>query len=137
MERVAELRHKPAIVALLTKDIDFLPEDLRAFRTEGQRTMRHLASELGLTRSDYRLDYVTPRETIVGDHVLEADRVYMRLSVERFGSAALSFRPARAQRTGGRPRHASAQALSDIPALARQIAAHLQLAPVTPQSRLI
>ena len=31
VRRFAELRHTPAIVALLRKGIDYLPEDLRAF----------------------------------------------------------------------------------------------------------
>ncbi|MCW1431980.1 hypothetical protein [Novosphingobium sp. JCM 18896] len=127
LSRLAELKHKPAIVALLRKGIDYMPEDLRAFRREGQRALRQIAFELGLARADYRLDYVAPNASIAGDYVLEGDVVYMRLSVERFGSPALTYRHRHWKRPGNQVRHASAGKLADIPALARQIAVHLQI----------
>jgi len=127
MARLAELRHKPAIVALLRKGIDYLPEDLRAFKREGQRAVRQIAAELGLARSDYRLDYIAPNPAIAGDYVLEGSALYLRLSVERFGSPALTYRHRHWKKPGNQVRHASAPSLADIPALARQIASHLRI----------
>ena len=127
MSRLAELKHRPAIVALLRKDIDYSPEDLRAFRREGQRALRQIAAELGFARSDYRLDYVAPNPSIAGDFMLEGNVVHMRLSVERFGSPALTYRHRYWKKPGNQVRHASAARLADIPALARLISSHLQL----------
>ncbi|WP_103727294.1 hypothetical protein [Novosphingobium sp. HII-3] len=137
MARVAELRHKPAIVALLRKGVDYLPEDLRAFRREGQRAVRQIAAELGLTRSDYRLDYNAPNPSLAGDIVLESANLYLRLSVERFGSPALTYRHRHWKKPGHQVRHASASSLADIPALARQIACHLQIDISGPQPTLM
>ncbi|MGE4404382.1 hypothetical protein [Pseudomonas sp.] len=137
MSRIAELRHKPAIVALLRKGIDYLPEDLRAFKREGQRALRQIAAELGLMRGDYRLDYIAPNPSIAGDYVLEGEALYLRLSVERFGSPALTYRHRYWREPGHRVRHASAGSLADIPGLARQIASHLKIDPTGTQPTLM
>jgi hypothetical protein len=137
MTRLAELRHTPAIVALLRKGIDYLPEDLRAFKREGQRAVRQIAVELGLARSDYRLDYVAPNPSIAGDYVLEGATLYLRLSVERFGSPALTYRHRHWKKPGHQVRHANAPSLADIPSLARRIASHLQIAVACSQPTLM
>ncbi|GFE77128.1 hypothetical protein NTCA1_47770 [Novosphingobium sp. TCA1] len=137
LTRLADLKHRPAIVALLRKGVDYLPQDLADFRREGQRTLRQLAVALGMDRSDYRLDYRTPNPSIAGDHELTSNNLYVRLSVERFGSAAITYRHPQWKGPGGQVRHASATALTDINALARQISGHLKLPIAAAQAKLI
>ena len=71
--------------------------------------------------------WLRPSVSIAGDYVLEGTKLYLRLSVERFGSPALTYRHRHWKKPGHKVRHASAPSLADIPALARQIASHLQI----------
>lgn len=137
MARLAELKHRPAIVALLRKGVDYFPQDLADYRREGQRALRQLALELGKERGEYRLEYRAPGPAFAGDHELSCANLYIRLSVERFGSPGITYRHPQWKGPGGRARHASATALADITALARQIATHLKLPVAGTQARLI
>lgn len=137
LTRLADLKHRPAIVALLRKGVDYLPQGLADFRREGQRALRQLAFALGKERSEYRLDYRASNPSLAGDHELSSADLYIRMSVERFGSPAITYRHPQWKGRGGQARHASPTALADITSLARQIAGHLKL-PVKPaQTKLI
>lgn len=136
IERVAELKRSPAIIALVRRGIDYRPQELRHYRCEGSRALRMIASELGLPHHAYRLNYITPQEALAGDHTLEAAGVYVRISPERHGEAGLNWRNPHWKPPGATMRKAPITVLRDIPALARRIAQDLKL-PKPAQPALI
>lgn len=129
IERLAELKKSPAIIALVRRGIDYRTEELRHYRREGSRTLRLIAAQLGLERSKYRLAYVTPQETLAGDHILEGPGVYIRISAERFGEPGVAWRSTFWKPPGATMRKAPITVLRDIPALAARIARELELIP--------
>ncbi|MFN3458717.1 MAG: hypothetical protein ACK4Z8_14175 [Novosphingobium sp.] len=78
IERLAELKHRPAIIALDKRGLDYRPEELRHYRREGTRALRHIAAGTGLEHGDYRISYYTSQEQLAGEHVLEADGIRIR-----------------------------------------------------------
>ena len=90
MTRVAELRHTPAIIALVRRGIDYRSEELRHYRREGSRTLRQVANQLGIDHTQYRLGYYAPNESMAGEHVMEASGLYVRISPERFGEPGVA-----------------------------------------------
>jgi hypothetical protein len=107
IERLAELKHRPAIIALVKRGIDYRPEELRHYRREGTRALRQIA----------------------GEHVLEAEGIYVRISPERFGEPGLAWRNPFWKPPGAVMRKAPITALADIPALTARIARELKIAP--------
>ena len=49
LERIAELKSKPAIVALVRRGVDYDPDARKTFHREASRALRQIAFELGLT----------------------------------------------------------------------------------------
>ena len=94
IDKLADLKRSPAIVALVRRGIDYRQEELRHYRREGSRTLRMIAFELGMAHNDYRLGYTTPQESLAGDHTLEARGLYIRISPERFGERCSLAKPA-------------------------------------------
>lgn len=127
--RLAELKHSPAIVALVRRGLDYRPEELRHYRREGSRALRSIAAELGIGHSAYRLEYLTPQETLAGDHILHGNQIYLRISPERFGEPGVAWRNPRWKGRGGALRKAPITVLRDIPSLANRIARELKLSP--------
>ena len=70
IERLGELKHRPAIIALVKRGIDYRPEELRHYRREGTRALRQIAAGIGLDHSAYRISYYTSQEALAGEHVL-------------------------------------------------------------------
>ena len=54
IERLAELKHRPAIIALVKRGIDYRPEELRHYRREGTRALRQIAAGIGFHCADDR-----------------------------------------------------------------------------------
>ena len=129
IERLAELKHRPAIIALVKRGIDYRPEELRHYRREGTRALRQIAAGIGLEHADYRISYYTSQEQLAGEHVLEADGIYVRISPERFGEPGLAWRNPFWKPPGAVMRKAPITALADIPALTARIARELKIAP--------
>ena len=118
IERIAELKRAPAIVALVRRGLDYRPQELRHYRRAGSRTLRAIA---------FRLGYTTPQESLAGDHTLEAKQLYLRISPERYGEPGVAWRNPHWKPPGATMRKASITALRDIPALAARIARELKL----------
>ena len=55
IERLAELKHRPAIIALVKRGIDYRPEELRHYRREGTRALRQIAAGIGLEHANDRV----------------------------------------------------------------------------------
>ncbi|MGB3470070.1 MAG: hypothetical protein WBA51_04540 [Erythrobacter sp.] len=129
IERLAELKHRPAIIALVKRGIDYRPEELRHYRREGTRALRQIAAGIGLEHANYRISYYTSQEQLAGEHVLEAEGIYVRISPERFGEPGLAWRNPFWKPPGAVMRKAPITALADIPALTARIAHELKIAP--------
>ena len=125
--RIGELKHSPAIIALVRRGLDYRPEEIRHYRREGSRTLRQLASLLGIEHSKYRMNYVTPQESLAGDHILEAPGVYIRISPERYGEPGVAWRNPFWKPPGATMRKAPITVLRDIPALAVRIGRELKI----------
>jgi len=136
IDKLADLKRSPAIVALVRRGIDYRQEELRHYRREGSRTLRMIAFELGMAHNDYRLGYTTPQESLAGDHTLEARGLYIRISPERFGEPGVAWRNPHWKPPGATMRKAPITVLQDIPALAKRIASELKL-PAPAQAGLI
>ena len=80
-------------------------------------------------RADYRISYYTSQEQLAGEHVLEAEGIYVRISPERFGEPGLAWRNPFWKPPGAVMRKAPITALADIPALTARIARELKIAP--------
>lgn len=127
MDRLAELKHAPAIIALVKRGLDYKPEELRHYRREGARTLRMIAAALGISASGCRLEYITPQESLAGEHILHGDQIYIRISPERFGEPGVAWRSPFWKPPGPAIRKAPITVLADIPALAARIARELKL----------
>ncbi|WP_239806090.1 hypothetical protein [Croceicoccus hydrothermalis] len=136
VESLAELKHKPAIVALVLRGIDYRPVELAHYRREGQRTLRQIANELGLDWDRYRLNYLAPTASLAGDHTLESSSIFVRISPERWGEQGVAWRHPHWKPPGNALRKAPITVLRDIPAFARRLARELKL-PAARQASLI
>lgn len=136
MARLGELKHQPAIIALIRRGLDYRPEELRHYQREGHRTLRQIAVGMGLEHARYRISYHTRERSLAGEHVLEAPGVYLRISPERFGEPGVAWRNPFWKPPGAVMRKAPIGVLADIPSLAKRIARELGLSPPT-QERLI
>lgn len=132
LERLAALKHRPAIIALVKRGIDYRAQELRHYRREGTRALRQIAIGMGLKHPDYRISYTTLQDSLAGEHVLEASGVYVRISPERFGEPGLAWHNPFWEPPGAVMRKAPITALADIPALSARIARELQIAPPAP-----
>jgi len=134
--RLAELKHKPAIVSLVLRGCDHRPEELRHYQREGQRALRQIATAVGLTRADYRMNYCAPSHKLAGEHTLEGDGIYLRLSPQRLGEPGLAWRRPDWNQPGNTLKKAHITLLRDIPAFAARLARDLAL-PAPDQGKLI
>lgn len=57
LDRIADLKAKPAIIALVRGGVDYDPEAKRAFRREASRALRQIACELGMFRRGREIAY--------------------------------------------------------------------------------
>lgn len=135
--RIEQIEAESSIVDLLLKGVSHDADDLRAYRRDGQKALRAIAHHLGYERGTYRLTYSAGNPTIPGDHILETDDFFIRLSPECWGAPALSYRHPRWAAPGRTIRHARAGDLRDTGALADRIANDLHLTRPEPQLSLI
>lgn len=136
MERIADLKNKPAIIALVLRGLDHRPEELRHYRREGYRALRQIAAHLQMPSAQCRIEYNSPNSTLAGDHTLEVGDLFVRISPERYGEPGLAWRNRHWKKPGNVMRKAPITELRDIPKLANKIRRDLDL-KLPPQSRLI
>ena len=136
LERLAELKHKPAIVSLVLRGCDHRPEELRHYQREGQRALRQIATAVGLTRADYQVNYLASSSKFAGEHTLQSEGIYLRLSPQRLGEPGLAWRRPDWAQPGNTMKKAHITALRDIPAFAARLMRDLQL-PAPGQRNLL
>jgi hypothetical protein len=139
LERIAELKTKPAIVALVRRGVDYEPEAKRAFRCEAARALRHIAAEIGLAHDQYSIHCDSDQIGPAGDVTLASEAAHLRITATAFRAGReVTYRRSRSRHDefGGPLHHADIGRLSDIPRLARQIERDLGLAERRSQNRL-
>ena len=138
LERIAQLKAKPAIIALVRRGVDFDPEAKRAFRREASRALRQIAYELGITRDQCAVQCFPDHCGPPGDVTLGSDQFHLRISIDAFRSGReITYRRARNRHDefGGPIHHADIGRLADIPGFARRIERELWIADSRTQTR--
>ncbi len=139
LDRIAELKAKPAIIALVRRGLEYDPEAKRAFRREASRAVRQIAFELGVSRDQCLVQCVPDHGGPPGDVTLGSDQLHVRISTDAFRRGReIAYRRARNRHDefGGPIHHADISCLADIPEFARRIACDLGMVPSCDQTQL-
>ena len=86
LNRIAELKSKPALIAIARRGVAYDPESKAAFHSEAKRALRALANHLGLAPADYDLRSNKAGPAVSGEVMLHTDTFYLRLSLARFSA---------------------------------------------------
>ena len=139
LERIAELKARPAIVALVRRGVGYDPEAKRAFRHEGSRALRQIAFEIGLSHDCYAVQCYPDKTGPVADVTLGSEQLHVRVTADAFRTAReITYRRPRSRHDefGGPVRYADIGRLADIPRFARQIERDLGMVGTRDQTRL-
>jgi|JI7StandDraft_1071085.scaffolds.fasta_scaffold16119_3 hypothetical protein len=80
MNRIAELKTKPALVAIVRGRDRFNAEEKSLFHAEAKKALRSLAATAGLTPADYDLRSNMAGPAVSGEAVLHTDDLYVMVS---------------------------------------------------------
>ena len=80
MNRIAELKTKPALVAIVRGRDTFNAEEKSLFHAEAKKALRSLAAAAGLTPSEYDLRSNIAGPAVSGEAVLHTDQLYIMVS---------------------------------------------------------
>ena len=130
LERIAYLKSKPAIVALVRRGVDFDPDGKRALRREAGRALRQIANELGLKYDQYAMHHDSDHFGAAGDVTLASGSLHIRITPTRLKAGCeISYRTARSRHDelGGPLHYADIGRLANVERFARQIAADLKI----------
>ncbi|SNS68720.1 hypothetical protein SAMN06295912_11282 [Sphingomonas laterariae] len=86
MEAIADLRRKPALIALANKGVAYDERAKKLFHADGRKALRALADALGLADDGYTITSQRGGAAISGDVMLHADHLYVRLSLDGMGA---------------------------------------------------
>lgn len=86
MEAIADLRRKPALIALAHKGVAYDERAKNLFHSDGRKALRALGDALGLADDSYAITSQRGGAAISGDVTLHADHLYVRLSLDGMGA---------------------------------------------------
>lgn len=130
-DRLAAIEKRPPIIGLVSRGVGQDKHALAAFRREGQRTLRALATALGFDRNASSVQYTAHRADLAGDHELTCGGIYVRLTGQSWlAETAFAFRSTDWTSPGNIVRHAPISAAANLPELATRIRKALGLATV-------
>ncbi|MCP5392824.1 MAG: hypothetical protein H6919_02770 [Sphingomonadaceae bacterium] len=81
IERIDELKSKPALVALARRGVGYDPEAKRAFHREARSALRIAARQLGLDPDQYDLRSNFAGVAVSGEITLHGDEIYVQVSI--------------------------------------------------------
>lgn len=140
LERIADLKSRPAIVALVRRGVHFDPDARRAFRREVSRALRQIANELGLSSDQYAIHHDSDHFGAAGDVRLVSGSLHIRIAPTRLKAGReISYRTSRGRHDelGGPLHHADIGRLASLERFARQIAADLKIVAPGGQDRFL
>lgn len=89
MESIADLRRKPALIALAHKGVAYDERAKRLFHSDGRKALRTLADALDLAEGSYGITSQRGGVAIAGDVTLHADHIYVQLSLGGMGAGVM------------------------------------------------
>jgi hypothetical protein len=85
MDAIAELRRKPALIALAHKGVAYDERAKKLFLSDGRKALRALADALGLPGDDYEIRVNRAGPAVSGEVILHASNIYVELSLGCMG----------------------------------------------------
>jgi len=141
MDAIADLKRKPALIALAHKGVGYDEPAKRLFHSDARKALKRLADALRLPQGQYDLRSQKGGIAVSGEVTLHSDEVYVQLSLGAMGPGReVMFRKVadRKDYVGDRNHFASVHDLMSPDALAARIRRELHLSePDTPPSRLV
>ncbi|TAJ74142.1 MAG: hypothetical protein EPO45_17235 [Sphingobium sp.] len=141
MDAIAELKRKPALIALAHKGVAHDEPAKKLFHREGRKALKRLAGALKLPQGEYDLRSIMAGPAVSGEVILHGAEVYVQLSLGAMGPGrGVMFRKVAGRKdySGERNHFASVQDLMSPDTLAARIRRELHLSePDTPPSRLL
>ncbi|MGN7931786.1 hypothetical protein [Sphingopyxis sp. 22461] len=141
MDQIADLRGKPALVALAHKGVAYDDLAKQQFHADGRKALKRLAAALGLAEGSYDLRSNKGGVAVSGEITLHGDEVYVQLGIGCMGRGReVLFRHVvgRKDYCGDRNHWADIAELMAPDCLAARIRRELHLAaPDTAPTRLV
>src|SRR3546814_14654412 len=85
MERIGELRSKPALRTLALRGVSYDEPAKRLFHTEGRAALSRLAEALTLDAGSFEIRSNKAGPAVSGEVTLHAERLWVQLSLGPFG----------------------------------------------------
>jgi hypothetical protein len=85
MDAIAELRRKPALIALTHKGVAYDERAKKLFLSDGRKALRALADALGLPDASYDIRTNRGGPAVSGEVVLHSDSIYVQLDLGCMG----------------------------------------------------
>jgi hypothetical protein len=124
LQKIDELRGKPALVALIRRGVSYDSEAKRAFHREARTTLKAAAREIGLGFGDYDLRNNHGGIAVSGEITLHSDSLYIQVGCSLMGTGReVMYRTCRDRRdyTGGRNFFCDVALLTDPVRFKRQL----------------
>lgn len=140
MDRIADLRGKPALVALAHKGVSYDEQAKKLFHSDGRKVLKRLADALCLADGSYDLRSNKGGIAVSGEITLHGEEIYVQLSLDIGAGREVMFRrvAGRKDYCGDRNHWAALGELLEPDRFATRIRRELQLTdPGTPPLRLV
>lgn len=141
MDRIADLRGKPALVVLAHKGVSYDEQAKKLFHSDGRKALKRLADALGLADDSYDLRSNKGGIAVSGEVTLHGEEIYVQLSIGSMGrDREIMFRrvAGRKDYCGDRNHWAAIGELLEPDRFAARIRRELHLPePETPPLRLV
>lgn len=85
MDAVAELRRRPALIALANKGVGYDAPAKKLFHTDGRKALKRLADALGLLPEGFTVRSNLSGIAVSGEIMLQTDEIYVELSLGALG----------------------------------------------------
>ncbi len=140
MDRIADLRGKPALVALAHKGVSYDEPAKKLFHSDGRKALKRLADALCLADGSYDLRSNKGGIAVSGEVILHGEEIYLQLGLGIGSGREVMFRrvAGRKDYCGDRNHWAAINELLEPDRFAARIRRELHLSdPETPPMRLV
>lgn len=86
MDAIADIRRKPALIALAHKGVAYDERAKKLFHSDGRKALRALADALGLSEDSYDIRSNRGGIAVSGEVTLHGDSIYVQLSLGAMGA---------------------------------------------------